>query len=426
MEKKTILLVEDDPKTEAGIRDALAGEYHIEVAARAELAEAFIEKKKPDLILIDYDLIGTDGLHVFKKVHALAPQIKAIMLSLSNHIPLAVSAAKLGVADFLRKPIEAMQLRKSVESNLSPAEQIFVWPSGIEWLHGDSAGIKTFYAEVQKALLLPRNWALFGEPGIGLESVAAFAHANSLKRKRKLKIMDLASFRRQDLEAHFWAAVQEIMGEAEIGSVINEEDRCGTLYLKNIETLEENFRMSVLDYFKERKGKIDREILVIIGLRSKETVPADRLKNYLPVEVPPLRRRKEDIPYLLHYYLKYYSEKNEKDLKGISSALLDFAALYDYPGNYKELERMMEGAVLASTSPVLELKDLLLDFRVILEGALKDILRSGELSFSAAKERFEKTLYEILLSKNEGDVAAAARYLDIPKTVLMERLESLG
>jgi DNA-binding NtrC family response regulator len=426
MERKTILLVEDDPKTEAAIRDALAGEYHLEVAARADAAEAFVEKKKPDLVLIDYDLAGVDGLQVFKKIQALMPQIKAVMLSLSNHIPLAVSAAKLGVAEFLRKPVEGMQLRKAVEGNLSPADQVLIWPSDIEWLHGNSAEIITFFGEVQKNLLYPRNWALFGEPGIEMESVAAFAHVNSLKRKRQMKVIDLSSFRRQDLEAHFWATVQEIMGEAEIGSVINEEDRCGTLYLKNIETLEESFRMSVLDYFKERKGKVDKAILVIIGLRGKETIPAARLKTYFTLEVPPLRRRKEDIPYLLNYYLKYYSDKNGKPIKGISADLLDFAALYDYPGNYRELEKMMEGAVLASSSDVLELKDLFLDFRGILEHSLKDIFRSGELDFSAAKERFENSLYRTLLSKNEGDIAAVARYLDIPKTVLAERIEGLG
>lgn len=423
MTKKTILLIEDDPKTEAGIREVL-GEYELKAVSSAEAAGASIRERNPDLVIIDYDLRGIDGLRVFRQIHLLVPQVKVIMLSVANNITLAVTATKAGVADFLRKPVEAGALRLSVEKNLVGLPEAFPGPAEVVWLQGESDTVKKLYVDIQRALAASRNLILTGERGIEKGKLVEFMHACSLKKRRKLRTLDLSSFRRENLEAFFWAAAQEIMAEPEIGSPRGEEDRCGTLYLENIGTLDENFKRSVFEFFRRRKGNIDKEVLVIVGVYSYGEVQADMTEGYAEVGIPPLRERKEDLPYLLGDYLRFFSAKHNKKARGFSTELLEYLSAYDYPGNYEELEHLIEQGVLLASSEVLELKDIPLHFKAILAVSMKKAFRSGKLSFEEARREFEEDLYRVLLSKSDGDVAAAARFLDLPRTVLAERLEN--
>lgn len=416
--KKTILLIEDDAKVEAKIKDIL-NEYGVEAAAKPEAAAEYLSKNKPDLVILDLDLKGHDGLQLFRQMHSLVPQAKIIILSASNDIPLSVSATKLGAADFLRKPIVAEQLLASVRGSISAGEEIIVHPARAGWLQGESQGLREMYSGIRRALPAFNNLILFGERGIEKKDVVEFIHANSLKRKRKLQVLDLSSFRRENLETYFWVTVRELMMEPEIGSVQNEEDRVGTLYLENIEDLEESFKLSVFDFFKERKGKVDREILAIIGVYDKIEV-----KGYVPVGIPPLRERRDDLPYLISHYLKLYARKHNRPVRGISADLLNFLAAYDFPGNFRELECLIEGAVLLTHSEVLEPMDVPQDIKALTEVAIKKALRGGKGLEEATRE-FEGNLYDLLLSKTGGDVAAAARFLDVPRTVVAERIDEL-
>lgn len=418
MAKKTILLIEDEPKTETRIKDIL-NEYGVEAAAKPEAAAEYLAKNKPDLVILDLDLKGQGGLQLFRRVHSLAPQTKIIILSASNDIPLAVSATKLGAADFLRKPIVAEQLQASVRGSISAGEEIIVHPARAGWLQGQSQVLREMYSGILRALPASNNLILYGERGIEKKDLVDFIHANSLKRRRKLQVLDLSSFRRENLETYFWVTVRELMMEPEIGSVQNEEDRVGTLYLENIENLEESFKLSVFDFFRERKGKVDREILAIIGVCDKIAV-----KGYAPIEIPPLCDRRDDLPYLISHYLKLYAKKHNKAVRGISADLLNFLAAYDYPGNFRELECLIEQGVLLARSEVLEPKDIPQDIKALTAVAVKKALGSGKGLEEASRE-FEGKLCDLLLSKTEGDVAAVARFLDVPRTVLAERIDEL-
>lgn len=411
MPRKTILLIADDPKIETRIKEILA-EYEIEKVS-AEQAVETLRQKKPNLTILDYDLKGTDGLQVFRQIYAFVPQLKVIMLSASGDISLAVTATKLGVADFLKKPMVAEQLREAVERNISPAGELFLKPAETLWLQGESPALKKMYADLRRALLSLSNLVLLGERGIEKIKAVEFIHAHRPGARGKLKVIDLLSFRRENLEPHFWAAAQEALSESP-----GIEDRCRTLYLENIEALAENFRASILEFFKTRKG----ETLTLIGLYEKDSA----VKDYAQVEIPPLRERKEDLPQLLSHYLELYSTKHDKKIKGISPDLLYFLAAYDYPGNYRELECLLEQAILSAPSEILGLRDLPLPIKSLLEVSIKKAFRSGNLELEKARKMFEKDLYAILLSKAGGDTASVARLMDLPRTVLAERIENLS
>jgi DNA-binding NtrC family response regulator len=268
------------------------------------------------------------------------------------------------------------------------------------------------------------NLVLVAERGINKSDVAEYAHRHGLKRKSQLRVIDLASFRRENLESSFWAAAQEAVGEN--GSAVDEEDRCGTLYLENIESLEESFRLSIFEFFKEPKAKFDPEVLVLIGLYDRQSLPPGLAKNYFEIEVPPLRERKADLPLLVSRELSNYARLHDKKVRAVSSDLLYLLGLYDWPGNYHELDALLEIGVLNAGSEILEIKDLPLDFNALMSAAARAAHTKGKLSLEEAKRWLEKLTYKTLLGKTNGDLGAVARFLDLPKTTLAERTAELG
>ena len=134
MIKKTILLIEDNAKVVSTLREMLGRAHKIEVVQGYDAAAAWMKKNNPDLIVIDFDLKAEDGLQVFKKIHPIRPGVRVIMLSVSGDIPLAVSATKCGVSEFLRKPLNADQVNETVARNISgPGRKLSV-PRNIGWL----------------------------------------------------------------------------------------------------------------------------------------------------------------------------------------------------------------------------------------------------------------------------------------------------
>jgi len=420
MSKRTVLLIADDHKTERSVKDSLGREHHLETVRNGKAANGFLAKKSADLIIIDFDLKGEDGLQVYKK---LSPQAKVIMLSASGSVPLAVSATKLGVTEFLRKPIEVEQLRKCVEKNIVEHYQKLVWIEGLEWLRGETPGLKEMFSSIQGALKENEDIVLVGEVGIPKQKVAEFIHANGPKRGRRFVSIDVSSFRQEQLESHFWATIQELVMLPVVSSVQNVAERCGTIYLEGIEKLDDLFLATIAKFFKERKGKIDKGIRLIIGI-NKGDFPRFKERDYSWIKIPRLRERKGDLPYLLDHYLKYYSNKYSKEIKYVFADVLAFLAAYDYPGNYLELERIIEEAVLLAKADKLALEN----FPINLAKIIGDVLKKGvmeNLSLAEAKKYFEKSLFSVLLEKNNQDVAALARFLDCPKTVLADRAEDL-
>jgi two-component system, NtrC family, response regulator PilR len=413
MVKKTILLIEDDPKTEAAIKEVIGREYNLKVVKDQVEATLFIANRLPDLMLIDFDIKSKDGLQIYREMR---PNIKVIMLSISGNVPLAVSATKQGVVDFLRKPINAEELLEAIERNLGDNEVRLFWPDSASWLRGESKSIKKMLSNILGLVKEGSDMVLFGEGGIPKEDVAEFIHANGPNRAKKMVRLDLSSFAKEHLEGHFWGSIKKILSLPETNSLQRVNDLCGTLYLENFGQLDEHFKLSILDYFRGS----NKNILVIFATADKEI----DIDGYPIISIPALRERKEDLPYLLDLYLSRYSIKYNKKVQSISSDILAFLASYDFPGNYAELEIIIEEAVLSAQGECLE--------RINFPFDLNSLIQSSQLKASAenlplheARRDFEKGLYKVLLDKSNDDEPAVARFMDLPKNVLLERLENL-
>lgn len=418
MSAKTILLIEDEAKTATALKDYLKRQYHIELVKNAEQAGALLSKKRPDLIIIDFDLKGEDGLQVFKK---LGTTVKVIMLSGSGSIPLVVSATKLGVAEFLRKPLDAEQLKQAVSRNLPKESQRLKWSSSVDWLKSTSPAVKQMLDQVQDALPQNEDIALIAERGIPAAAVAEFIHQNSSQARRQLIKVDVAAFRREDLEQHFWTTIQELMALPDQNSVKDPADRCGTIYLENISRLDEPFQITIFKFFKERRGKTDKSIRAIIGLDNENKFA----KDLRVINIPPLRERREDLPRLFELYVKNAAKRFGKPVNFVAVSVLDWLASYDWPGNFQEMASLIEEAVLAATSNKLEPLNFPLNYRGLITQAQHGAVLEN-LNLQQARQRFEKILYPVLLKKMKGDKAQLSRFLDVPRTTLAERLDNLS
>ena len=426
MNKKEVLLITADQKTEASIREALDG-YEVSAAPGSEAAAAAIKSPAAPLVIIDFDVKDLNGLEEIRRVQELNPKSKIIAISIANNIPLAVAATKLGIFDFLKKPLTAKQLRGVVEGAFGLEKARPFLPARAAWLTGGSQKLQKMYDTIQAALADDRrNLALLGEAGIDKLPVVEFIQARGARSKRKLNTIDLAYFRKESDESYFWSSIQEMLAEPAADKLLSEEDRCGVLYLENFEKLDETFKASIAEFMSKRPGKTDKQVLVVVDILTSGRNHGLLDQNFTLVEIPPVRERKDDLAGLLNYYLGCLARKHNKNVRGFSAAALDRLAAYDYPGNYQELEDLIEQGVLTATTELIELPDLAIGFREIAANTIERALQRGELGLEEAQRAFEQELYTNIVARTSGDLGAAANFLDLPRGGLSGRLEELG
>ncbi|MEA3493654.1 MAG: response regulator [Candidatus Margulisiibacteriota bacterium] len=408
MMKKLILLVEDDHKSEAAVKDIIGRDYNLKLVKDKEGAADFLSSHVPDLILIDFDLKKKDGLQVYRE---LRPNFKVIMLSASGNIPLAVTATKQGIVDFLRKPINADELREAIERNIEEHEKRLYFVKDAGWLKGESAGIKDALKGIADVVRGKKDVVLVGERGVPLEAVAEFIHFNGANNRKKLLTLNLVSYASENLESHFWTSLKAILEIPDANSLRREADLCGTLYLENLDSLGASFKESVLGYFKKAK----KDVQLIFGSASK-------VNGYSNIKIPGIAERKEDLPSLLEYFLGKISIKYNKMVRFISSDLLKYLAGYAFPGNYVELEKMIEEAVLAAKDVNIGPKNFPLSNNGLIESSLKRSLNE-QLTLEEARRGYEKCLFGVLMQKTGGEEGAVARFIDLPRSRVKDLID---
>ncbi len=437
MHKKKILIIEDNPKVIANIQEILGTEYDIKFVQVPEAID-MMASFSPNLVVLDNDLKETDGFELYRKLHWLDSKIKTIMISGSSQVASAVSAAKMGVSDYLMKPLEVKRFSESVKKLLTEEEikpsLIITQVPGSEWLNGINQRIKSLFKDIEGVLESCSDIILLGERGINKAVVAEIIHINGEKRRRKFVELDLSSFEREDTESYFWGTLQELLKEQK-GELNNEEELCGTLFLSGFGRISDHFGKSVLKYLRERKEKlgerrIDKEIKVIISIEATSKLIAlekDKLiGNFITLDIPPLRQRKADIPVLVNSYIRKFSEKYSKSVSGISGDILELFMVYDWPGNYDELESLISFAVLNAEENIISIKNLPLDPKFILDTTIRKAISSNDLSLESLRIDFERQFFRVILEKSGWDDAKASQMLDIPKPVFSERVKELG
>jgi DNA-binding NtrC family response regulator len=355
------------------------------------------------LAVIDCDVKDLKGLALYKEAKKLSPDSPIIMLSSNATIPEAVESAKLGVSDFIRKPVLAEKLLASVKQNLLMDRSVEIKlraGAGTEWLLGRGARIRALLKNIEAAISERKNVLFISEPGIDVLRLAKLMRDFS-SGSQKLTTIDMLPFQRENLESIFWTVLQEALIDSDI------------IYFERFSAANEKLQTSILDYIKNKT--LRGQVKLVAGVQSKEV--GEIFNDWEKINVPNLRDRKEDMPEILAAYIDRYTVKYGKKIEGIGIDVLKIMNNYGWPGNYRELECEIENAVMACESGSLMLKDIQLGSKMVYDN-LQSAQTENLLDF---RNNVEKTLVKIF-QKKTGSVDMTANLLDIPKSRISEGL----
>ncbi len=440
---KTILLIDDDTSllrvTEYNLSQ---GGFTVSAAASGREGLEIFRRVHPDIVVTDVQLGDMDGLDVLQQIKQEEPEVPVIIITAFGSIELAVRAMHLGAFTFMAKPFDRDALRlsctKALEMynlrrrtrNLTEEINRLTGATGMETVNSAMGEL------LQTALKVAESTAtvlITGESGTGKEVLARLIHRHSPRLKEPFIGVNCAAIAENLIESELFGHVKG----AFTGAIKNHRGRFqradgGTLFLDEIGELQPEMQVKFLRVLQEKKveavgGNKEEEVDVRIiaasnrNLQEATSQGAFREDLYyrlsvIPLHLPPLRERKEDIPALVHHFLKKHGAPPEV---GFSDEALEKLIQYDWPGNIRELQNVVERSIILRSDPKIPAGDILLtdNGRQTQPGNFQ--LPDGGISL----EEVEKSLIKQALSMAQGNRAQAARLLQIPRHVLIYRLE---
>jgi DNA-binding NtrC family response regulator len=447
-----ILIVEDDVNTLNGLSDVLNEEgYEVSKAKNAKQAKSLFKKNNIHLILMDYLLPDQDGIQLSKVFLDEQPDVKIIMLTAFGTIKNAVDAMKIGIYDYLTKPIDLDELliivaratkeHQLITENIALKSQISQ-SYRFENIIGQSGKMQEVFQKVHKVANTDATVLLRGASGTGKELIARALHHNSKRSEQQFVEINCASIPENLLESElfghekgaFTGAYKTKKGKFEIAHQ-------GTLFLDEVSELPLSLQSKLLRVLQEktftRVGGIDL-MEVDVRLIAATNANLERIMeegkfrddlyyrlNVVPIMIPALKERYEDIDILTDYFIKKYSKKNAKSMKGISDAARHVLVNYDWPGNVRELENTIENSIIMAEKDVIQVDDLPGYLRISKKPALgeqKMIGINSDLSYKEKKDAFEKEVIRQALVETNGNKTKAAKKLGFTLRTLRNKV----
>ncbi|PYQ92927.1 MAG: sigma-54-dependent Fis family transcriptional regulator [Acidobacteria bacterium] len=426
---KTVLIVDDDE----GMRDTLTAilkrEYRVLRVSSGEAALPILNREDVDLLLLDVRLPGISGFEVLRIVKENYSLVEVLMISAVTEIETAVQAMKHGAYHYVTKDFDYDQLR-----SLQVAEQ-----TEREFVVGPSKMTRDIVDLVNKVAKLSATVLVLGESGTGKELLARLIHRQSGDSEAPFIAVNLAAIPRELAESAlfghergaFTGAHRQQLGKFELASN-------GTLFLDEIGDLRLDLQAKLLRAIQE--GEIERvggtkpiktefRLIAATNVDLEKAVKDGRFRedlfyriNVIPIKLPPLRERMEDIPQLAEFFLRRYNTRFRKRIQGITESTMALLKKYWWPGNIRELENLIERLVAVSDKDYISEEDLPLEFHFAQlepQGAHTDNL------FEDATNTFERNFILRALEKCGWNVTGTSEYLGIPLSTLKYKMDKL-
>jgi len=375
-----ILVVDDE---EIIIRSCLrilsGGGFQIDAAHNGIEALGAINKNDYDVVILDIKMPKMDGMEVLQRVKEANPDIDVIMITGLHEIETAVRAMKLGAFDYLPKPFDPVELelvvaraferRQLVHENLSLKSEVSA-RYRFENIIGSSPGMQAVYRLIARCAPTNSTVMLRGESGTGKELIARAIHYNSLRKDKPFVTVDCTTLSENLLESELFGHVKgSFTGAVSNKKGLFESADGGTLFLDEIGNISMSTQAKLLRFVEEREFKAvgDTRLrtvnirLISATNKNLEAMIADgKLRddlyyriNIFPIEIPPLRKRRDDIPALAFHSLKRFSNETEHDVTEFSAGAMNLLMNYDWPGNVRELENVVHRAVILASGDVI-------------------------------------------------------------------------
>jgi DNA-binding NtrC family response regulator len=451
MGKLSTLVVEDGRSQREILRDFLRDEgYDVVEAENGDKAIEAVKNGYFDLVLLDYKMPGKDGMTVLEEVKDINTEIDVIMMTAYGSVDTAVRAMKAGAADYITKPIELEELRILIDriaerQTLRKENEILREELRGKGVTTDQIIFKS--AAMSEVVNLSGRVAnssatvlIQGESGTGKELLARLIHNLSPRSERPMIVVNCATLSENLLESELFGHEKGAFTGASRGRIGRfEEADGGTLFLDEIGELSPAVQVKILRFLQEREfqrvggNRTIRSDVRIISATNRNlqgevkdgTFREDlyyRL-NVVTIAVPPLRERKEDLSPLIDHFLNRFAHENGKEIQGTSSEARDLLLRYDYPGNVRELENIIERAVVITRGPVITSRDLPFS-RSSVHPHMSEVKTWRSLKESV--EDLECKMIRRALKETANHQTRAANLLGISERMLRYKLKKYG
>jgi two-component system, NtrC family, response regulator AtoC len=459
-ERKQVLIVDDEPNLRKILSAQLTRDgYDVLTAEDGEQGLHLLREHHIDLVITDLKMPKVDGMTLLKRALEIEAELPVVLITAHGTIDTAVEALKRGAFDFVTKPFDKDEVRQIVAKALKTRElrgaDATPAPSGARFgIIGSSHGIAELYAILERVADTPTTVLITGESGTGKELVARALHEHSSRKDKPFIKVNCAAIPKELIESElfgyergaFTGAVSSKPGRFELANG-------GTLFLDEIGEIPVEMQVKLLRALQEsefeRVGgiktiRIDVRLVAATNRDLKKLIAGGAFRedlsyrlNVVPIRLPALRERASDIPLLVEHFLGKFNERLKKHVGGTEQEALDLLSSYPWPGNIRELENVVERAVLFCDGPKLRAQDLPPEVRGALTAAQMPVT-DADLDAALASEgglkehvkvamsRLERELVGRALSQTNGNVTHAARLLKISRKGLQLKMKELG
>ena len=446
--KKRILVVEDEDKLRRILElQLLDSGFDVVKASSAEEALPLIDRA--ELILTDFKLPGMTGLEMLQLVRRQDSHVPVIVMTAFGTIENAVDAMKAGAVDFLQKPFsldhltlvvnKALEVRNLRDENRRLKEELgrkYQWDNIV----GRSSAMQQIFATIMRVAPTRATVLLAGESGVGKDLIARAIHFHSPRRDKPFVKINCTAIPENLMESELFGYEKGAFTGANISKPGKfEQADTGTVMLDEIGDVPANVQVKLLRVLQEREferlgsNKTQHIDVRVVAATNKDlraaledgTFREDlyyRL-NVVPLEIPPLRERKEDIPWLSKHFVEKLGPEMGDRVRGITDAAIDKLMQYSWPGNVRELENVIERSMVMALGEKLDEKDIRLDMNLRTRHAA---VGEAGLPDGMSLDAYEQELIKNALKQADGNKSQAARILGLTRNALRYRLTQMG
>ena len=448
MSSARILVVEDEDKLRRVVQLELESQgYEVDGATSAE--QGLPLATVADLILTDLRLPGIDGIQFLNELHARGIGAPVVMMTAHGSVETAVEAMKLGAADFLQKPfsldhlttvvqrvLAVQSLRSENQRMREELDQRYQFDNIV----GRSAAMREIFHTVERVAPTRATVLLAGESGVGKDMIARAIHQHSPRANRPFVKINCTALPENLMESELFGYEKGAFTGANTTKPGKfEQADTGTVFLDEIGDVPPAIQVKLLRILQEREferlgsnktRQIDVRVLAATNVDLRAALEQGTFRedlyyrlNVLPIDIPPLRDRKEDIPFLADHFIKKYAKDVDGRIESLSEAAVQKLMQYHWPGNVRELENVIERSMVLSPGPVLEPEDIKLDSAPRRAQAHND---AGFLPEGMTLDQYEQAIIREALKRANGNKSQAARLLGLTRNALRYRLQQMG
>lgn len=449
MEKASILVVDDDRAIRESLNSLLSDKgYDVLTVEDGHQAIDAVRQREWDVAMVDLKMPGIDGLEVLREVTKMSPNTKVIIITGYATVESAVEAMKQGAIDYIAKPFTVdellIRLEKTLENVRLLHENIYLREQLNERykfnnILGKSDVMQDIFRLIEKVAPTDSTILIRGESGTGKELIARAIHHHSLRRNEKFIAVDCGALPETLFESELFGHVKgSFTGAVVTKRGLLEVANNGTFFLDEVGDLSIGIQSKLLRVLQEKEFrqvggikniKVDVRVIAATNRNLEKMIESGNFRedlfyrvNIVPIYLPSLRERKDDIPLLVNHFLESYNKKRKKNIKGVSSDAMNILMDFQWPGNVRELEHTIERLVIMSEGDIIEAEKLPIQltgkrvcFNITTPKTNEELKKMRKQMREKAVENIERAFIIEALKRNQWNVSKTAREVGLKR-----------